>query len=213
MQNAKNFVCSLLFGAVVSLATFSANAGFWDWLTPYQGPDKDIITLIITGNFTKSRLLADLIQLETKQPILLLPSTPGGQIFFIPAKDEAMEVVNEDFSRFVKFINPKQILILGDTRYVPKEYIDKIDPSQTIWNISNKNWQEVAVSAGKILDITNLAGDFKKLCEDIDSGKLYRAGGDSLPVAEETEAAVPVEEPVAVPEEPVLIKDTEIIPK
>ena len=53
-------------------------AGFWDWSLPYGGPSKDVITLLVTGNYTKQRILAELIQQETKQPILLLPAAPGG---------------------------------------------------------------------------------------------------------------------------------------
>ena len=44
--------------AMLVIGSGSVFAGFWDWSTPYQGPDKDVITLVITGNYKTSRTMA-----------------------------------------------------------------------------------------------------------------------------------------------------------
>jgi hypothetical protein len=203
-----------------------ANAGFWDWSRPYQGPSKEITTLVVSGNYTKARVLAELIQGETNQPILLITSE-GGKMFFMPGKGPCLEVQDADYTNFVRMVSAKQVLILGDTRYVPESYAKRMDPKQTIIRVDNKDWYQVAVTVGKILDKPYLAGKFKKLSDQIDSG-LYNPGargGTPVPTTAPVDATVikPIEpvkavEPVKITEpvkvaEPVLIKDTEVVPK
>ncbi|MFZ2653692.1 MAG: hypothetical protein WAX69_02135 [Victivallales bacterium] len=209
----------LLAGIVVVFSFIAVvNAGFWDWSKPYQGPSKDVSTLVITGNYTKARVLAELVQGETKQPILLL-TNDGGKIFFMPSNGPCLEVQDADFTNFIKFMHAKQIIILGDTNYVPESYTKRIDPTQTTIRVDNKDWYQIAVTVGKILDKTYLASNFKKLSDEIDSGKLYgskrgaaTSSGNPLPNPLDSVVTVePVKEKKA--DEPVLIKDTEVVPK
>lgn len=159
---------------VIAATTFTAKADLWDYLTPYQGPDKDIITLVITSNYVKSKLLAELIQNETKQPYILLPSSRDKKIYFCPSRKKGLEIVEENLSQFIKFTNPKQIIILGDEKFVSEKYLKMIDKSQTVWVVSNKNWNEAASSIEKFLNLNNLARDFKRLSEEYDSGRRYK---------------------------------------
>lgn len=221
--NKMKIAVKLFSGIAIAFSMIAvANAGFWDWSRPYQGPSKEITTLVISGNYTKARVLAELIQGETNQPILLI-TTEGGKLFFMPGKGPCLEVQDADYTNFVKMVNAKQVLILGDTRFVPESYAKRMDAKQTIIRVDNKDWYQVAVTVGKILDKTYLASKFKKLSDQIDSG-LYNPGGRGTP----SPAVAPVEpttatvikpiEPVKVTEpvkvaEPVLIKDTEVVPK
>ncbi len=209
----------LFSGIVIAFSMMAvANAG-WDWARPYQGPSKEVTTLVVSGNYTKARVLAELIQGETNQPILLI--TAEGKLFFMPGKGPCLEVQDADYTNFVRVVNAKQVLILGDTRYVPESYTKRMDPKQTIIRVDNKDWFQVAVTVGKILDKPYLAGKFKKLSDQIDSG-LYNPGGrgaTSAPVVTPVDPTVvkqlePVKaaEPVKIAE-PVLIKDTEVVPK
>jgi hypothetical protein len=156
------------------VTVISVFAGLNDWL-PYRGPDKDIITLMMTGNFAKSRLMADLIQNENKQPYILLPASGKGRIFFCPSgKRKALEILEKDLARFIKFVNPKQIIVIGNKHYVPQKYLDKIDPNQTVIIIKNKNWNIAAERIARLLDLSNLASDYKKLYEKLEGGSLYK---------------------------------------
>lgn len=164
----------LVIGLIISCA-LAVSA--WDWMTPFKRPSRDVRTLIMVGNYTKHRVLAELIQLETSQPILLLPALPNGKVFFMPAKKEALEIEDAKFTNFVKFTNPERILVIGDGGPVSQSYIDRIDPYQTKVIVFNKNIEQMAIEIGKILDLTDLADDFAKINKDIDSGKLYKSGG------------------------------------
>lgn len=170
----KRQIKSFIITIAITTAALTSNAGFWDCMTPYQGPDKDIITLVITSNYVKSKLLAELIQNETSQPFILLPSSKDKKIFFCPARGKiSMEIREADLTQFIKFTNPKQIIVLGDKKYVPESYLKKIDKSQTVWVVSNKNWNEAAESVEKFLNLNNLAKDFKRISEEYDSGRRY----------------------------------------
>jgi len=209
----------------VAMALVSASllAGTWDGpYRPNKGPDKAIQTLVITGNYLKPRLLAELIQVESKQPVLLLPSQPGGMIFFLPSNETAMEVDSANFAKFLKFANPKRIIVIGDERFVPESYTRQIDPNLTVWRVKNKDWKQVAEDAEDLLRLNNLARDFKRLSDQIDSGRLYRPGatdglGVPQPVPElapvlplEPVAAEPVAEP---PAAPVMVDEDFVVPK
>ncbi len=213
MKTAVKLVSGL---AIVFSMIAVANAGFWDWSRPYQGPSKDVGTLVVTGNYLKARVLADLIQYHTSQPILLITSE-GGKLFFMPATGPSLEVKDEDFTNFVKFTNPKQILILGDSSFVPESYSKRIDPKQTSIRVDNKDWYQIAVTVGKILDKTYLASDFKKLNDEIDSGKLYTSKRGQAPTSSGNPVPNPLDSVVksepAPAKEPVLIKAGEVVPK
>lgn len=205
MMSVGLFVVAALFSALPTMG----NA--WESSKPYQGPRQDIITLLITGNYPESRLLAELIQNETKQPIVLLPPTPGGKIYFVPSKGQGLEIQDEKYTKFIKFLNPKQILIIGDHRYVSESYIARISQNQTFIRINNEDWQQIAVSAGRILDLPNLADDFERLYKQLKSGKLYNSGRSDLGnVPAAVKPIAPIEAPAQ--PEPVLInKDEEVV--
>jgi hypothetical protein len=144
--------------------------------TPYQGPERDVITLIITSNYKKSRLLAELIQRETKQPILLLPAGDQKGIYLMPGtvKKLALEVKEENIGKFVAFINPQQILVLGDRGFVPQNYINMIDKKMPVFVVNGRDWLINARSVARLLDLNNLASDYTRLYRQVEGGKLYQ---------------------------------------
>ncbi len=215
-------------------------AGSWNWTRPYKMPEKNVNTLIVIGNYRIPRLLADLIQGETKQPILLLPADSDGKIFFMPAKDQTMAVEFDDLTDFIKYLKPGKIVVLGDKRYVSSKYLNAIDPSQTVISITNKSWEKVADTTSRILNLTYLRRRFSQYEEKIKSGDLYRpenpALGDATFVKEDDRPIVIVDEassedtiiiddntsseisdiPIVDPnitEEPKLIDETAVVPK
>ena len=151
----------ILLAAVVTIG--SLTAGFWDWATPYQGPDRDIITLVITGNYRNSRLLAELIQYDTNQPFILLPYQGASGIFFCPGGVDAtaMEIEPERFAQFVSFLNPKRIIILGDERYVNAEYRRLLEYNNFSVTTYSGDWERTARDVGAFLRLPNLEKNFK----------------------------------------------------
>ncbi|MCF7792306.1 MAG: hypothetical protein K9L78_03270 [Victivallales bacterium] len=155
--------------------TTSVYAGLSDWMKPFVGPGQKISTLIVTGNYAKPRILAELIQSETRQPILLLPAE-GSDIYFLPPDrngDKAMKIKLDELRNFINFIGSKQIILLGDNEYIPERYSDEISDTQTVCRITSRKWQNIANTVGKFLNLPNLPGDYKNLEEKMTSEVNY----------------------------------------
>ncbi len=175
MKVLQRNILTVIFAAVM-ISTLTASAELWNWTKVYLGPKHDIVTLVITSNYSKSRLLADLIQSETKQPFILLPAAGGSKIFFCPPPKRmpAMEIPESDLARFIQICNPQQVLILGDDRYVEPRIIKMIDPRITILRVKNKDWVEASKAVSKLLDTPNLKYDYAKLYKKLTSGRLFK---------------------------------------
>ena len=99
----------VFIGAFIFTTLSSSFAGFWESITPYRGPKRDVITLIVTGNYKHPLVIAQLLQDETKQPYLLLPAANGKGIFFNPPRERseaALEISEVNLARFIRFLNP-----------------------------------------------------------------------------------------------------------
>ncbi len=190
---SRKFILAAM-AVVLTSSAFAFNVR--EMATPYQGPERDVITLIITSNYKKSRLLAELIQRETKQPILLLPAGDQKGIYFMPAsvKKPAMEIKEENIGKFVAFINPQQILVLGDRGFVHQEYIDMIDKKMPVFVVNGRDWIINARSVAKLLDLNNLSSDYTRLYRQVEGGTLYKpsetAPEDSAAKPEDTKTEV-----------------------
>lgn len=152
-------------------------AGVWSWTTPIQGPERKVITLVITGNYQHPLALAQLMQTENRQPYLLVPAKETGDkaIFFCPANTRrvAMEIQEADLHRFVEFLNPKQIIILGDTRYVPAKYEPVLANKIPILRITSDDWRKNAEVFGRMLNLNNLSDDYQAMAPKLEARALY----------------------------------------
>ena len=175
-------------------------AELWDWTKPFVGPGQKISTLVITGNYAKPRIIAELIQAETRQPILLLPAEGQDSAYFMPPEKDggkAMKVPFNELTNFINFVGPKQILVLGNTKYVADKYYDKISKEQTICRITSNNWQRVANTVGKYLNLPNLPGDYKSLSSKMTNNVNYvrgenNSGTENIQPSEEDLQVLPI---------------------
>ncbi len=209
---AKAAVCVFLLAGLA----FPSMCELRNWTKVYQGAKQDVVTLMITGNYAKSRLLTDLIQTRNNQPYIIVPQKQGDKFYFVPAKGDGLALDDDKFTRFVKFLNPKNIIIIGDSRFVPDYYLNRIDKTQTFIRINNKYWDDIAAAAGDMLDLPGLAKDYKRLYQEIMSGKLYtnKERSELPPITEIKETTViveappaPIIEPPPAPEPIVEVKD------
>ena len=146
--------------------TTSLKAEMADWTKPFVGPGQRITTLIVTGNFAKPRIIAELIQASTRQPILLTPAHGQDGIYFLPPEKDggkAMKIPYNELTNFINFIGAKQIVVLGNSQYVSDKFFDKISDTQTVCRITSRNWQRTANTLASFLNIPNLSGDYKEL--------------------------------------------------
>ena len=160
----------ILLALVVASGVFAA-----PWFT--NGPKRDVVTLVVTGNYKSPRLMAELILYESRQPYLLLP-TPESQdqrIIYVQAKGNAHEIPEKILPKFVQFLNPSRIVVLGDDRYVPAKYLNLLDRTIPVVRIEGNDWDRIADQTTLLLGLSNLGGDYKKLRDEIMSkGKLLR---------------------------------------
>ncbi len=162
------FTAMVLFS--ISMIT-TVEAQWWNpksWFNSQRA--KRVEVLIVTTNHIKSKLLADLIQYETNQPILLLPTgNEKDKMYFLLPTHESDEVSEKDFVRFIDFLQPKNVLFLGDENYAPSHYIDSIKDVVGAWLIPGSNWQVIARSAGDMLRLKNLELDYLVLINQLDA--------------------------------------------
>ncbi len=157
------FAAAFLFTAVAP----SASAGPFSFLNP-KNP-KRIKTLIVTGNFVKSRMLAELIQFRTNQPILLLPTgSEETTMYFLGPDLQAYEIDQDDFKDFVAFLQPKKVLFLGDRNYAPPEYIDELGEVATTWVVNSGDWEQIAFSVEEVMRIRKLTFDYLVLLKQLE---------------------------------------------
>ncbi len=167
---SKRFYFTAMILLSISMIT-TVEAQWWNpksWFSSRRVKRVDF--LIVTTNHIKSKLLADLIQYETGQPILLLPTgSEKDKMYFLLPTHESDEVSEKDFVRFIDFLQPKNVLFLGDEKYAPNHYIDSIKDVAGTWLIPGSNWEVIAFSAGDMLRLRNLGLDFLVLLNQLDS--------------------------------------------
>ncbi|MBR0458149.1 MAG: hypothetical protein IJJ26_02825 [Victivallales bacterium] len=128
-------------------------------------------TLIIAGNIIASRLLADLAQYHSKQPILLIsPESDGNaRIYYAPARSRATESNQDSFMDLVNFINPKRIVVLGGNDYVDTKFVDMARAKYPVIILDSNNWSQNAQSLGELLDIRGLDSQYNEYKANIDA--------------------------------------------
>ena len=150
------------------------------WLRPFLGPNQDVAFLIVTGNYSKPRILAELIQKTTGQPILLLPfvSENGSQnIFFMPPdnRGKALTVPYNAMTNFINFLNPKMIIVLGNQNYVPDVYYKMIpDKNKPVIRVTCDDWVKNGNILGRLLNLSNLGSDYEKLLKELQDNTNYQ---------------------------------------
>lgn len=119
-------------------------------------------TLIISGNYREPRLIAELAQYRTKQPFLLINNdgSNGYSLFFAPHGTKPMYETVENFSGILGLINPQQIVILGNSDYVPAQFVDSAQKRFPVIVIPNADMAIVAQTLANILDQPKLKNDF-----------------------------------------------------
>ena len=159
----------VLFAVIMASATVLAEA--WG----YHGPKRDIVTLIVCANYEQPRLLAELIQYESRQPYLLIPANDVGEIYFCPPKKLGKEKVipRKSFTRTLSFINPKQIIVLGNNNYVPDYYVKALRKIAPVSVIDAETWQAAADTLAPMLNLSKLPKNYRKLSAQLSEGKFY----------------------------------------
>ena len=195
-------VC-MLCGCLVLLSLF-APAGFAaSWMS--DGNKRDVVTLIVCTNTKSARLMADVILAESKQPYLLLPApqSTDSRVFFVPAKGPAIELAQNRVVHFVRFLNPKRVVVLNGENLIIPRYQAFFDINIPVMVVNCRNWERTAQELSYMLNITSLSRDYKRLRDKmLSDADMYRMTSEPAPKAPaepkvDENAAKPAEAPAA----------------
>lgn len=222
MERVRSLIVKLSLCAVIVFSANYAGAGFMQgWLRPFKGPGQNITVLIVTGNYSKPRILAELVQKYNGQPILLLPfasANSSQDIFFVPPrkiddkkfdnKKGVFKVSYTEMTNFINFINPKMVLVIGGPNYVPDAYYKMISDNRPIVRVSGADWIKNADTIGSMLNLSNVPGDYKKLLEQLQNDTNYQRAAPQVP---EHVAQPVVETPVIIEAAPAPVEKPKVI--
>ena len=170
MSVLKKLFAVMLFAAVCATCSAAPWTAF--------GPKRKPVTLLITANYVSPRALAELVQYESGQPFLLLPAAndTNQSIIFCPReKKDAYAIPEAHLNRFIKMLDVKRIIVLGNTTYVPQKYIDLLDHHTPIMRSEGKDWYRIAEELNFMLNLSNLDKNFRKIRSQlVTEDKLYR---------------------------------------
>ena len=193
-----SYLKKAVFLAVFTVAAGTLCAAPWVSLGPKRVPE----TLVVVSNYKSPRLLAELIQNECRAPYLLLPTpdSKDDRIFFCPPRKTAIQIREARLNAFVRFLNPKRIVVIGNDTLVNKRYIDHLDRTIPVVRIDGVDWYRMAEELNFMLNLSHLASNFKRLREImLNDGSIYRpvslpekgakAPADGVPAAEAAPAS------------------------
>lgn len=152
----------------LTLACFGVFASSW---TAY-GSKRKPTTLVVTGNFKSPRLMAELIQSESRQPYLLISS--DNRYFVCYPLTQAVEVLPSKLNEYIRNLHLQRIIILGDENYVSQDFINKLDLVIPVARIQAKEWAHVARELDFMLNLGRLEKNFRALREQMRSNELNR---------------------------------------
>ena len=178
----RNYIAALLTAAGMT-TSFMLQAGSWDggdWPKYKQG--RVIEYLIITGNYESPRLLAEIIQKESRNPILLLPASGQKSEIFLMLPDGKVpaKVDPDQLSAYISGLNPKRIIIIGDSSIVPPEYRLTINQKYEITAFGSKSWSLNAMAADNLFNSNKIQKTFlQKTAAAKSAGKTDAKANDN----------------------------------
>lgn len=160
----------------------AAAAGAWDTAHMFDTPEKSVDTLVMTANYVRPRMIADLAQGETRSPYILLPASGDSKIFLCMAKGPAVEIRPSDLSKLISYLNPQRVVVLGDLRFVPDSYRAAIEPRFAVVKVESDNWYTNAVAVANLLERPAIVEKYNAYAAKLakESGQAAgRAGGEA----------------------------------
>ncbi len=160
---SKIFKTALFTALCVTCLTVSGASWF------ARGNKYNVETIVITGNYKSPRLMADLIQAESRQPYIIVPAAGAKQGYWYVAlpKTDGFAMAEDKFGPWIKFSQCRRVVILGDNNCVPEKYEAMIDKSIPVVRITG-DWERVAEELTFMLNLSNLKRNYPKLRKELD---------------------------------------------
>ena len=120
-----------------------------------KGSRARVNTLMVSGNYMQPRLLCELAQYHTHQPVMVFsPADESNEAsFYYLSPDEKGEPVSPArFKEFVDYLKPRVIVFLGDNTIYPTEIIsDEIRSEYRVMILGSNDWSKNAMMLGDLL--------------------------------------------------------------
>ena len=128
-----------------------------------RGNKYNVETVIVTGNYKSPRLMADLIQAESRQPYIIVPAANSSDNLCYLAMPKSGQAVPEDrFGSIISYTRCRRVVILGDTNCVPEKFETMIDRNIPVVRITG-DWERVAEELTFLLNLSDLKRNYPKL--------------------------------------------------
>ena len=195
----------LLSVVLVAGMTWGAVADF-PWFS--NGPKRRLETVVVTANYKSPRLIAELIQSESRQTYLLFPAKGGEDRVIFCSPKMSRQVLRSKIAGAIRVLNPKRVIILGGENYISKADAELLGRDIPVIRIESNDWQKVADELTFMLNLNKLGDDFKEL-----SGKMKDAYRPTAPKAPVTppEETIQEEKAPEVKTAPVAKEETEAV--
>ncbi len=160
---------SKIFKTVLLAAVCLTSLGCFGASWFVRGNKYNVETLVITGNYKSPRLMADLIQAESRQPYIIVPAANAKYSYWYVAmpKTDGFAMSEDKFGPWVKFCQCRRVVILGDKNCVPEKYEAMIDKSIPVVRITG-DWERVAEELTFMLNLSNLKRNYPELRRQLD---------------------------------------------
>jgi len=131
-------------------------------------PDSKVHSLIITGNYEKPRLLAELSQRKNHQPIILIsPNASGQEEFYVLMGNKTLNAHKMNAEECIKFVveilQPEKIIFLGDNKIVPQKYKELFQSIAPSVSITGNNWRQNCKALSEVVKNKKLSKAYNKL--------------------------------------------------
>ncbi len=179
--NGKRNVVVLLIMATAMALPCQANpfSAIRDFFTKEHGAD----TLIVTGNYVRPRLLSELVQRKTNDPILLVSGNGKDRVFYLSVdRDAPLEIKSGSYVEFIQLLNPRRLVVLGNSDVVPRRVSDVLNDRFPTVTVTGTNWGVNAEAAANLFKYKNLPNHY---------AYYFRTGIDSIVKPDESPAPKP----------------------
>lgn len=129
-------------------------------------PSRRIKTLLVTANYRSPAILAELARRKKGVPYLLLPAVnePKAPVLFVPAdKTDAFSLKDGEFAEFVDFLNPEQVVILGDELIVPEGFRPEKNNERRVVHVNYTSWDANAAAFGNLILMREMPERYRKI--------------------------------------------------
>lgn len=150
--------------ATVGLAGSLLAADWWNPVSWFAPTPQE--TLIVSGNYVKPRLLAELAQRRSEQSVLLVS---GEEIFLLTANGEAVAEQKGNLAVLVDHLKPKRIFVLGDNDYAPAGALEALRGKYPVLAIAGDDWRKNAQALEDAMRLHGLAEYYGTLLTKLES--------------------------------------------